>query len=138
MPDYQIGASREESVTVGNDHAITFLGPDGPRVLSTPKMIGCMEGTCRNLVLSMLDAGHDTLGTHVNVSHCAAAPMGSSVCFRAELTAVNNRRLEFNVKATLGDKVIGEGTHQRAVIDIQRFKDKVQESIPKVGAVPSQ
>jgi predicted thioesterase len=128
MAEFRISASREETVEVGHDHAITFLGPEGPRVLSTPRMIGFMEAACRNLALGMLDAGHDTVGTHVNVSHCAAAPMGSTVVFRAELTAVNERRMEFNVKATMGDKVIGEGTHQRAVINVKRFKEKVAQA----------
>ncbi len=127
MADYQIGAVREETIVVGNEHAITFLGPEGPRVLSTPRMIGMMESTCRNLALGMLDPGNDTVGTHVNVYHRAAAPMGSTVLFRAELTAVNKRRLEFAVKATMGDTVIGEGTHERAAIDVRRFKQRVEQ-----------
>lgn len=126
MADYRIGATRDETVMVGHDHAITFLGPEGPRVLSTPRMIGMMEGTCRNLVLGMLDAGFDTVGTHVNVYHRAAAPMGSTVLFHAELTAVNDRRVQFNVKATIDEKVIGEGTHERAVIEVSRFKARVE------------
>lgn len=126
MADYQIGATREETIVVGNDHAITFLGPDGPRVLSTPRMIAFMEGTSRNLVLGMLDPGHDSVGTHVNVSHCAAAPMGSTVTFRAKLTAVNKRRVQFDVKAMMGATVIGEGTHERAVIDVRKFKQRVE------------
>jgi predicted thioesterase len=125
MAEYKIGAAREETLTVGNDQAITFLGPEGPRVLSTPRMIGFMEGTCRNLVLSMLDAGHDTVGTHVNVYHRAAAPMGSTVRCRAELTAVNDRRVQFHVIVTQGEKTIGDGTHERAVIDVRRFKERV-------------
>src|SRR5271168_3240925 len=71
MADIKINAKREETVEVGNDNAISFLGPEGPRVLGTPHMIGFMERTCRNLVLEMLDEGFDTVGTHVNVSHCA-------------------------------------------------------------------
>jgi len=125
MADFRIGATREETITVGNDHAITFLGPEGPRVLSTPRMIGFMEGTCRNLILGMLDAGSDTVGTHVNVYHRAAAPMGSTVRFQAELTGVDGRRTQFNVKALIGDIVVGEGTHERAVIDVKRFKERV-------------
>ena len=125
MADFRIGATREETVLVGNDYAITFLGSEGPRVLSTPRMIGCMESTCRNLILGMLDAGHDTVGTHVNVSHRGAAPMGMSVCFQAKLVAVNERRAEFEVKAVMGEKVIGEGTHQRAIINVRRFAERV-------------
>jgi len=128
MADYGIGATREESVVVGNDHAITFLGADGPRVLSTPRMIGCMEIACRNLILGMLDPGHDTVGTHVNVYHRAAAPMGATVVFRAELAAVNERRAEFNVKALMGETVVGDGTHQRAIIDVKYFRERVTQA----------
>jgi len=125
MAAYQIGARREEVVEVGNDSAIRFLGNEGARVLSTPQMILFMERACRNLILSMLDPGHDTVGTHVNVWHRAAAPIGSKVKILAELTAVNGRRAEFRVEARVGEKIIGEGTHQRAVIEVARFAEKV-------------
>jgi fluoroacetyl-CoA thioesterase len=133
MPDYILNARREEIVEVGDANAITFLGPEGPRVLSTPHMIGFMERACRNLVLDMLDPGHDTVGTHVNVYHRAAAPMGATVVFSAELVSVNERRVEFRVAALLrdggsGEKVIGDGTHQRAIIDVRRFNNKVSGS----------
>jgi predicted thioesterase len=126
MADYQIGAKREEVIEVGNDNAIRFLGAETARVLSTPQMILGMERTCRNLILSMVDPGHDTVGTHVNVWHRAAAPMGSKVNFLAELLAVNDRRAEFRVEARLGEKIVGEGTHQRAIIDVARFAEKVK------------
>ena len=125
MPDYKLHAKREETFEVGNDNAIKFLGPEGPRVLSTPHMIALMERTCRNLVLDMLDPGFDSVGTHVNVSHCGAAAMGASVTFSAELLSVLNRQVEFRVSARAGEKLIGEGFHQRTVIDIRRFKQKV-------------
>jgi fluoroacetyl-CoA thioesterase len=125
MAEYQIGARREEVVEVGNDNAIRFLGAEGARVLSTPQMILFMERSCRSLILSMLDPGHDTVGTHVNVWHRAAAPMASKVTVSAELTAVNGRRAEFRVEARLGEKIVGEGTHQRAVIEVARFAGKV-------------
>ena len=128
MPEFRIPATREELVQVANENALRFLGTEGPRVLSTPHMIGFMERTCRNLVLPMLDAGQDTVGTHVNVSHQAAAPMGSTVKFFAELTAVNRRRLEFNVRATMGETVIGAGTHQRAIIEVSNFAERVKQA----------
>jgi fluoroacetyl-CoA thioesterase len=128
MADYKIGAKREEVVEVGNDNAIRFLGTDGARVLSTPQMILFMERTCRNLILSMVDPGHDTVGTHVNVWHRAAAPLGSKVTVLAELLAVNNRRAEFRVEARLGEKMVGDGTHQRAIIDTARFAEKVKNN----------
>jgi len=91
-------------------------------------MILCMERTCRNLILSMLDPGHDTVGTHVNVWHRAAAPLGSKVTVFAELVDVNNRRAEFRVEARWGEKIVGDGTHQRAIIDTARFAEKVKNS----------
>lgn len=126
MADYQIGAKREDVVEVGIDNVIRFLGTEGARVLSTPQMILFMERTCRNLILAMLDPGHDTVGTHVNVAHLAAAPLGSKITFAAELISMKDRRAEFHVQARLGEKVIGEGTHQRAVINVTRFSEKVR------------
>src|ERR1700693_4978200 len=124
MAAFEIGAKREERLQVGSDNAITFLGLDGPRVLSTPQMILHMERVCRNLILGMLDPGHDTLGTHVNVSHSSGAPIGSTVIFAAELLAVNDRRAEFRVEARRSEKSVGEGTHQRVIVDVARLTEK--------------
>ena len=121
MSSFEIGATLEQTVVVEDEFAIKFLGPSGARVLSTPRMIGLMERTCRDLVLPMLEEGQDTVGTHVNVYHRKAAPMGASVKFSAELTSVNRRRVNFNVKAMMGEVVVGEGTHERAVIEVRHF-----------------
>lgn len=121
----EIGATHEQAIVVGDDEAITFLGSAGPRVLSTPQMILWMERTCREMVFSMLEPGHDTVGTHVNVYHRKAAPMGETVRFYAELTGVTKRRVSFNVRATMGDVTIGEGTHERAIIDVSEFKNRI-------------
>jgi len=97
MANIPVGARHEEKLLVTNENAINFLGMEGARVLSTPHMIGYMERTCRNLVLPMLEPGHDTVGTHVNVAHLAAAPLGMMVTFKAEVTGVRDRRVEFRV-----------------------------------------
>jgi len=128
MLELRFGAMREETITVGHENAITFLGQDGPRVLSTPHMIGYMERTCRNLALSMLEPGHDTVGTHVNVSHCAAAPMGAVVTFHAELASAEKNRMNFKVSARSGETVIGEGEHQRAIVNVKSFASRVAEA----------
>ena len=130
MPDFRIGAQLELSVEVGNEQAIRFLGEEGPRVLSTPQMILYMERASWQLALPMLDPGQNTVGTHVNVSHQAAAPMGATVLFTSELLAVNKRRLEFRVSARMGTKIIGEGTHQRAIIAVREFAERVKEKNP--------
>jgi len=121
----RVGATLSQSIVVGDEQAITFLGPAGPRVLATPRMIGYMERACRDLVLGMLDPGQDTVGTHVNVYHRKAAPMGTEVTFHAELTGVDKRRVQFMVQAVMGSVVVGEGTHERAIIDVGRFREHV-------------
>ena len=128
MLELRFGAMREETITVGHENAITFLGQDGPRVLSTPNMIGYMERTCRNLALSMLEPGHDTVGTHVNVSHCAAAPMGAVVTFHAELASAEKNRMNFKVSARSGETIIGQGEHQRAIVNVKSFASRVAEA----------
>ena len=69
---------------------------------------GRMERTCRNLVLQFLDAGHDTVGTHVDVYHLAAAPMGMNVTFRAQIQSVNERRVNFKVEAFDEKEKVGD------------------------------
>ena len=116
-----IGATHEETILVTGDVAIDFLGLDGPRVLSTPSMILWMEKTSRNLILKYLEKGYDTVGTEVHVKHLAAAPMGMSVKFRAEVIAVDERRVTTRVEAEDEKEKIGEGTHERTIINVARF-----------------
>jgi predicted thioesterase len=116
-----IGTKGEKRVPVTAENAISFLGDAGPRVLATPNMIGLMERTCRDTVLPQLEPGYDTVGTHVNVFHLAAAPMGATVHVTAEIAAVADRRVEFRVEAWDEKEKIGEGTHQRAIINVAKF-----------------
>jgi predicted thioesterase len=127
MANIPIGTTGEEKLLVTSEVAISFLGMEGARVLSTPHMIGYMERTCRDTVLPLLDPGYDTVGTHVNVAHLAAAPMGMTVTFRAEITAVNERRVEFRVEAWDEKEKIGEGTHQRTIINVAKFATKLAQ-----------
>jgi fluoroacetyl-CoA thioesterase len=121
MAEIPIGTKGAYEVVVTGEIATNFLGLEDARVLSTPHMIGLMEKTCREAVLPLLDPGYDTVGTHVNVAHLAAAPLGSQVYFRAEVIAVNERRVEFRVEAATAREKIGEGTHQRTIINVARF-----------------
>ena len=88
-------------------------------------MIGYMERTCRLAVLPLLDSGYDTVGTRVNVSHLAAAPVGAVVTFTAEVTGVNDRRILFRVEARDETEKIGEGTHERTIINVARFASRL-------------
>jgi fluoroacetyl-CoA thioesterase len=121
MAEIPVGTKGEFTTLVTNDVAVNFLGMEEARVLSTPHMIGIMEKTSRDTVLPLLDAGYDTVGTHVNVAHLAGAPLGSRVTFRVEVVGVDGRRLEFRVQAATDQETIGEGTHQRTIINVAKF-----------------
>ncbi len=127
MANIPVGTKGEQKLLVTSEVAINFLGMEGARVLSTPHMIGYMERTCRDTVLPLLDSGYDTVGTHVNVAHLAAAPMGMAVTFFCEVTAVKDRRVEFRVEAWDEKEKIGEGTHERAVINVAKFATRLAE-----------
>lgn len=95
-------------------------------VLATPMMIALIEKTCNECVLPHLEPGQGTVGTLVNVAHTAATPIGMRVWCDAELTDVDRRRLVFSVKAYDECGLIGEGTHERFIIDTSRFIEKVK------------
>lgn len=120
-----IGTKGERTLLVTSEVVVNFLGMDEARVLSTPHMIGVMERTCRDTVLPLVPPGCDTVGTHIEVWHRAAAPIGTAVEFRVEVTAANGRRVEFRVEAWNGDVKVGEGTHERAIVNVAKFASRL-------------
>ena len=129
MANIPVGTRNEEKLVVTSDVAIDFMGVEGARVLSTPNMILGLEKTARNLLVRLLDPGYDSVGTNVNVSHLAATPMGMTVTFRTEVTSVEDRRVNFKVEAFDAQDQIAEGTHQRAIVNVERFVAKMREKI---------
>ncbi len=122
-----VGTTGECKTRVTSDIATSFLGMADARVLSTPEMIRLMEQTCRNAVLPLLDSDHDTVGTHVDVYHRAAAPLGSQVTIRAEVLETTDRRIQFRVKAETEKETIGEGIHERTIVNVAKFAAKQAE-----------
>lgn len=94
-------------------------------VFATPMLVALVEQTCYESVLSHLDEGQGTVGTLVNVSHLSATPIGKRVWCDSELTEVDRRRLVFKVKAYDESGLIGEGMHERFIIDTAKFMEKV-------------
>ncbi len=125
----QIGAVREESLTVDDRVAISFLGLADARVLATPQMIQHMEITSRNLLFPMLESGYDSVGTVVNVKHLGAAPLGMLVTFRSKILSVEGRRVTFHVEAHDAQEKLGEGTHERFIVNIERFAEKMRKKL---------
>ena len=95
-------------------------------VFATPMLVALVEQTCYESVLPHLDEGQGTVGTLVNVSHVSASPIGMRVWCDSELVEVDRRRLVFSVKAYDEAGPIGEGTHERFVIDTERFMEKLK------------
>jgi fluoroacetyl-CoA thioesterase len=100
---------------------------DMPEVLATMAMVGFVESACLKCVSGYLDPGEHSVGVHVDVSHVAATPAGMEVRAEVELVAVEGRRLSFAVKVFDEAGLIGEGRHQRAVIAVDRFLERVRE-----------
>ena len=116
------GMSFEKTITTTPDMGITHLGPNAPRMFSTPSMIGLMEGSCVEFLTPHMDAGEQTVGFHVNVKHLAPTQIGQNVRAKVTLNEIKGRRLLFTVEAFNEDGTkIGDGTHERAVVDISRF-----------------
>lgn len=134
MHNIIIGTKGEERLLVTGEVAINFLGLEDAKVLSTPQLVRYMEWTSRNTVLPFLEAGYDTVGTKVAISHLAAAPIGSVVTFTSEIAAVQDRRVEFHVTARSEEELIGEGTHERAIINIAKFATRIAEKSQRKGA----
>jgi fluoroacetyl-CoA thioesterase len=127
MDNIEIGSKSVRTLLVTSDVAIDFLGSENARVLSTPSLIGYTERTCRDLVLPQLEGGYDTVGTHVDIHHFAAAPIGSVVTFTSEIAAVRDRRIEYRISARTDEELIGEGKHERAIIDVAKFVSRLAE-----------
>ncbi len=109
------------------------IGSGLVEVFATPMMVALVERTCNESVLPYLDEGQGTVGTLVNVSHIAATPIGMRVWCESELVEVDRRRLVFAVKAYDECGLIGEGTHERFVIDTERFQQKaISKTAPTV------
>ena len=120
--------NRIESFTT-RENSAESLGSGNVPVYATIMMIGLMEKTCLESVLPHLEPGQDTVGTHVNVSHAKATPVGMKVWCESELIEIDRRRLVFRVAAYDEAGLIGEGTHERFIIDKERFIQKTYSQL---------
>lgn len=110
-----------------SDTARSSGGESLPPVLSTPRMISFMERTAHMSILPYLAEGQTSVGTVVNIRHIGATPVGMEVRFRAELLEVDRRRLLFKVEAWDALEKVGEGQHERYIIDEVRFNERLAQ-----------
>lgn len=116
---------KEEKIVSMNDTAKMF-GSGAAEVFATPMMIGLMEGASMNAVKHHLPDGYSTVGISVNIKHISATAVGKKVWAEAELIEIDRKRLVFKVEAFDEDKKIGEGTHERFIIEEQKFMDNLK------------
>ncbi|HVU65941.1 MAG TPA: thioesterase family protein [Ktedonobacteraceae bacterium] len=117
----QTGLSGEATTVVVHENTAAAVGAGGVDVFATPMMIALMENAAWRAVAEHLDPGHVTVGTLVNVRHLAATPLGQRVRARAELLEIDRRRLVFRVEAYDERQKIGEGIHERFIVQLERF-----------------
>lgn len=130
----EVGLVLETTITVEEqDTARVSGGETLPPVLSTPKVISYLERTAHQSVLPFLAEGQSSVGTLVTLRHLAASPVGMPVRFRAELVEVDRRRLRFVIEAWDAVEKIAEGEHERFIIDLSRFTQRLEEKRAKIG-----
>ena len=117
----QTGLTGEATTTVVHENTAAAVGAGGVEVFGTPMMIALMENAAWRAVAEHLDAGMVTVGTLVNIKHLAATPLGQRVRASAELIEIDRRRLVFKVEAHDEKQKIGEGLHERFIVQLERF-----------------
>jgi len=130
------GSMKDREIRVSAGQTTSFLW-EGENVFSTPSMISEMEETCRLLLKEkfLLDEGWDSVGTLVNVKHLKATPVGAEVKLTAKVIDVNDRKVTFEVDAMDKIEKIGEGLHERTIINVPEFRERFNRKIKKLEAL---
>ena len=123
------GREGHAEIVVGEQHTAPRIGSGRVRVLATPVMINLMEAAALDACENLIPAGHQSLGTRLDVRHIAATPVGMRVRATARLLSVDGRKLEFHVEARDEKDLIGDGSHQRLVVNVARFDQRVQAKL---------
>ena len=124
------GLTGTAELVVGDQHTAPRIGSGRIRVLATPVMINLIEAAALAAVEQSLPEHHQSLGTHLDISHVAATPVGMRVRATAEVLRVEGRTIYFKVRAEDERELIGEGTHERVVVNVERFDLRVQKKLP--------
>ena len=122
----KIGTVGELEFVVSQQHAIDFASADMPAVLSTPWLIWFLEHAAREAVLPLLEEQESTVGTHIEVQHLAATPLGCQVRCRSRIIGVEGPVLSFQLEANDEHERIARGLHKMRVIDVGRFAARVR------------
>ena len=125
------GLRGEASLVVGDEHTAPRVGSGAVRVLATPVMINLFEAAALAAIESLLPPGHQSLGTVLNVRHIAATPVGMRVVATAVVEKIDGRTVYFRLEALDHRDLIGDGTHERVVVNVAKFDERVQAKLKK-------
>ena len=125
----RVGLKGATEVVVGEEHTAPQVGSGLVHVLATPVMINLIEAAALAAVEHLLPAGHQSLGTHLDVRHIAATPVGMKAYASAELVKIEGRALSFRVEARDDLELIGDGVHERVVVNVGRFDERVRRKV---------
>lgn len=134
MPDLTTlkeGLTGTAAMVVGEEHTAPRVGSGRVHVLATPVMINLMEAAALDAIERLLPPGHQSLGTQLNVGHYAATPVGMGLRASAVVTKIDGRTIEFRVEAFDDKERVGDGTHSRVVVNVERFDQRVQRKLSK-------
>ncbi len=123
------GLEGTAQLVVAAEHTAPRIGSGKVHVLATPVMINLIEAAALAAVEHLLPAGYQSLGTHLDVHHVAATPVGMRVTARAEVIGLENRTVSFRVEARDEKDLIGHGTHQRVIVNVAKFDQRVQRKL---------
>ena len=124
-----LGLTGTAELIVAPEHTAPFVGSGRIAVLATPVMINLIEAAALKAVEHLLPAGHQSLGIHLDVRHVAATPVGLRVTATAEVTKVDGRTISFRVEAHDEREPIGGGSHERVVVNVARFDQRIQKKL---------
>ncbi len=123
----QVGIKGESRTTVTKDNTALAYGSGGVEVFATPAMIALMENAALKSVESVLQPGHSTVGINIQATHVAATPLGMEVSAQSELVQIEGKKLTFKVQAFDEKDKIGEGLHERFIINLEKFMAKTAD-----------
>ncbi len=125
------GLSGTAEIVVGTRDTAPHVGSGKIGVLATPIMVNLMEAAALQAVERYMPPGYQTVGTHLDVKHFAATPVGLRVTAHAELVKVEGRTLTFRLRAEDERERIGEGVHERLIINVERFDLRMQKKLAR-------
>lgn len=124
------GQQGSAELTVGEEHTAPRVGSGRVRVLATPVMINLIEAAALTAMEHRLSPGYQSLGTRLDVRHIAATPVGMRVTATAEVTKVEDRTVVFRVEARDEKELIGDGTHERVIVNVAKFDQRLRRKLP--------